>query len=124
MFFTTARTGRPDARREASRTLCRKASPRISIHGSKLSGAADGRARQVTHADFAAFDLILAMDGSNLSTLRERCPAEHLDKLHLTLEPVGGGDVPDPYYGGPEGFETNYAMLTEAIAAWLDRIAA
>ncbi|MCB9673951.1 MAG: low molecular weight phosphotyrosine protein phosphatase [Alphaproteobacteria bacterium] len=88
----------------------------------KRNGALfQGRARQVAHADFERFDLVLAMDASNLAALRDRCPPEHAHKLHLALEPVGGGDVPDPYYGGPRGFDENYAMLVEAIGAWLDR---
>ena len=56
---------------------------------------------------FERFDLILAMDRHNLAALRERCPAAHALKLHLFLAYAGLGDeeVPDPYYGPPEGFE-------------------
>jgi protein-tyrosine phosphatase len=90
----------------------------LARHGIRL----ESRSRQVTDADFARFDLILAMDRSNLDTLSRRCPPQYRDKLHLTLEPTTGGDVPDPYYGGPQGFDLNYAQLLEALEAWLERL--
>ena len=69
------------------------------------------RSRRITQADFQNFDMILAMDMNNLAELRRVCPAEHLQKLKLFLEFCGesevavGAEVPDPYYGNPEGFE-------------------
>jgi protein-tyrosine phosphatase len=90
----------------------------LARHGIHL----DSRSRQVTAEDFVHFDLLLAMDRSNLDTLRQRCPVEYRDKLHLTLEPTTGGDVPDPYYGGAQGFDLNYAQLFEALEAWLERL--
>ena len=73
--------------------------------GIDLSGQ---RARKVTRGDFEKFDYILAMDQDNLSALRMICPPEHCDKLRLFLDfapDLKVGDVPDPYYGGPTGFE-------------------
>jgi low molecular weight protein-tyrosine phosphatase len=66
------------------------------------------RARVVEPQDFERFDLILAMDSENLGVLRRRAPAAVHERLRLFLEfaPQGGTeDVPDPYYGGPNGFE-------------------
>ena len=60
------------------------------------------RARQVTDQDFARFDLILAMDRGHLRALTRMAPAEHRHKVRLF---AAGEEVPDPYYGGPEGFE-------------------
>ena len=60
------------------------------------------RARQVTTRDFEEFDLILAMDRGHLRALERMAPREHRHKVRLF---VAGQDVPDPYYGGPEGFE-------------------
>src|SRR5436853_7869639 len=60
------------------------------------------RARQVTKRDFAEFDLILAMDCSHLSTLQRMAPPEERHKVRLFVPEC---DVPDPYYGGPDGFE-------------------
>jgi protein-tyrosine phosphatase len=67
-----------------------------------------GRSRKVTDQDFERFDLILAMDGSNLKELQKRCPTGHTHKLHLFMEfasPPGSRDVPDPYFGNAAGFE-------------------
>ena len=66
------------------------------------------RAREVAPADFARFDLLLAMDSANLSNLRHHCPEDLQDRLGLLLAyaPPGDGlEVPDPYYGPPAGFE-------------------
>ena len=60
------------------------------------------RARQVMKEDFARFDLILAMDRGHLRALTRMAPAKQRHKGRLF---VAGLDVPDPYYGGPEGFE-------------------
>jgi len=60
------------------------------------------RARQVKERDFEEFDLILAMDRGHLRALQRMAPAEERHKVRLF---VAGRDVPDPYYGGPEGFE-------------------
>lgn len=79
-------------------------------HGVLLDGL---RARQVAPFDFAAFDHILAMDRKNLADLLELCPAEHAGRLRLLRQhdPEGGHDVPDPYFGGADGFDEVFAML-------------
>jgi protein-tyrosine phosphatase len=79
------------------------------------------RARVVTAEDFAAFDLILAMDQENLAVLRKRAPVAAQHRLRLFLEFAPEQDrreVPDPYYGGPNGFE-DVLDLTEAAARGL-----
>lgn len=79
------------------------------------------RARQVVKADFSRFEHILAMDSSNLNNLRKLSPAEAPARLRLFLE-AEGMDVPDPYYGGPAGFETVFRMVmtgAENLAAEL-----
>ncbi len=66
------------------------------------------RGRQVAVEDFSRFDYILAMDDENLRNLLARCPARYRDRVRLFLAfapEAGRADVPDPYYGGPEGFE-------------------
>jgi protein-tyrosine phosphatase len=66
------------------------------------------RARTVEPGDFERFDLILAMDEENLRVLRRRAPTVAHERLRLFLEfaPAGAPqEVPDPYYGGPNGFE-------------------
>lgn len=78
------------------------------------------RGRQLNASD-ADFDWILCMDAANLVNVRQALgPAVH-DKAYLVLEPVGGGDVPDPYAGGPEDFLAVYQQLDRATDAWLAR---
>jgi protein-tyrosine phosphatase len=82
------------------------------------------RAAQVTARDFGEFDYILAMDRGHLRILRGLQPPGSKAKLGLFLEASGkwkGEDVPDPYYGGVEGFERVLDMVEEAAQRWLDR---
>lgn len=76
------------------------------------------RARVVEARDFEEFDLILAMDEDNHAALLERAPEACHDKIRLLLEfapQAGRRSVPDPYYGGPVGFE-RVLDLVEAAA--------
>jgi len=74
------------------------------------------RARMVDEADFERFDLILAMDRLNHATLRDRSPAQYRERIRLFMEFADADtvDVPDPYYGGPLGFETVLDLVEEA----------
>ncbi len=66
------------------------------------------RARRVHQSDFQAFDLILAMDRANLAVLTRAAPhgARARIELFLAFAPdLGVDEVPDPYYGGDDGFE-------------------
>ena len=84
----------------------------------------DLRARQVCGADFEQFDYVVAMDRDNLSLLEADCPPSRQDRLSLMLDwAEGWGDeVPDPYYGGDEGFVAVFDMLTEASQGLLAHI--
>ena len=77
-----------------------------------------GAARQVTGADFAAFDLLLAMDADNLRALRRIAPPGTDHKLRLLADV----DVPDPYYGGEDGFETVLDLVDDACRRLLDEL--
>jgi protein-tyrosine phosphatase len=84
------------------------------------------RARQVNEFDFERFDHVLAMDRDNLELLRQACPEQHHAKLRLFLEFAAnapGDEVPDPYYGGPEGFERVLDMVEDAANGLLDQLA-
>ncbi|QDO95838.1 low molecular weight phosphotyrosine protein phosphatase [Ferrovibrio terrae] len=81
---------------------------------------AELRARQVTEADFASFDLVLAMDDGHYRQLLRLCPPQYRDrvKLYLSYAPQFGRDVPDPYYGKGDGFEKVWQMcqaVTDAL---------
>jgi len=77
------------------------------------------RARQIAGDDFERFDLILAMDRGHLQILQGLCPPEHRPKLRLLL---GERDVPDPYYGGGEGFEEVLDLVETACGGLLQEI--
>ncbi len=77
--------------------------------------------RPVVPDDYQRFDWILAMDGSNLATLRRRAPGHAKDKVHRMLAPTTGGDVPDPYYGGADGFDHVHDLVADALDAWWPR---
>ena len=85
------------------------------------------RAAQVSPEDFFDNDYILAMDRGHLRLLRGMVPPGARARLGLYLEPSArwkGEDVPDPYYGGVEGFERVLDMVEEAADLWLDMIEA
>ncbi len=83
------------------------------------------RARCVDDEDFSEFDLIIAMDRDNLASLQARCPAELQNKLSLLLSyapHLAIEEVPDPYYGGPNGFERVLDMIEAAAEGLLASI--
>jgi protein-tyrosine phosphatase len=89
--------------------------------------ALGGAARQVRPGDFEEFDLILAMDQSNLRDLRHHAPDEDAQakvRLLREFDPAADGDldVPDPYYGGPGGFDEVLDLVQAACAALLGQL--
>ena len=89
---------------------------------SQAAGSARGysfkglKCRRVDVSDFETFDYILAMDESNLSNLRKASPEEYHDKIHLFLSfaDTGHDEVPDPNYGGKQGFELVLDLIEAA----------
>ena len=77
------------------------------------------RARQLSGRDFEEFDLVLAMDRSHLRILQRLCPPQHAGKVRLFIHET---DVPDPYYGGPEGFEQVLDLVEAACRGLLTEI--
>ena len=80
------------------------------------------RARIVEPGDFERFDLILAMDRENLAVLHRRAPEPVRERVRLFLEfaPQGAPqEVPDPYYGGPNGFEEVLDLVESAARGLL-----
>ncbi|GAB3857032.1 low molecular weight protein-tyrosine-phosphatase [Nocardioides maradonensis] len=84
------------------------------------------RAQQVATTWFAECDLVLAMDRSNLADLRALAgAAAEPDRIRLfrDFDPVDpGAEVPDPYYGGPSGFDDVLTMVERTADALLDAI--
>jgi protein-tyrosine phosphatase len=83
------------------------------------------RARQVRPDDFRRFHYILAMDRMNLAELQDLCPDDFRGHLSLFLPFAGEGDideVPDPYYGGDEGFTRVLDLVERASEGLLREI--
>lgn len=77
------------------------------------------RARQAEPDDFLRFDHIFAMDETNLADLEQIRPAGATASLSLFL---GQGDVPDPYYGGADGFEHVLDLISARMETLFDRL--
>ncbi|HEX7011886.1 MAG TPA: low molecular weight protein-tyrosine-phosphatase [Steroidobacteraceae bacterium] len=92
--------------------------------GIDLSGL---RARVVRASDFSYFDLILAMDEDNVRELKRMAPVERHDRIRLLMEfarQPSARYVPDPYYGGSQGFEQVLDLLEEAAEGLLETVLA
>jgi len=92
-----------------------------ATHGVQLTG----HSRQVQPEDFGRFDYIIAMDQSNLTNLeqyRDGVGGEAALYLLREFDPEGGpgAEVPDPYYGGPNGFEEVFEIVDRSCREFLD----
>jgi protein-tyrosine phosphatase len=86
---------------------------------------ADLRARVVEDSDFQRFDVLIAMDRLNRAILLDRSPEQYRDRVRLLLEfapAIDDDDVPDPYYGGPVGFERVLDLAEEASLGLLEEL--
>jgi len=91
-------------------------------HGYSFEGI---KARKVTLEDFENFDLVLAMDKSNLTNLLDIAPAEYQGKVQLFLdygEQFDEEEVPDPYYGGSGGFKYVLQLVEDASDGLINQI--
>jgi len=85
----------------------------------------DLRGRKSLAQDFHDFDYVLAMDRQNFRALSDLAPAGAENRLHMFLSfapDVGHSEVPDPYYGGGDGFERVLDMIEAASAGLLAHI--
>ena len=85
------------------------------------------QARLVTSEDFDSFDYVIAMDGANLKDLKHMQPADYTGHLGLFLDfsvQTAYSEVPDPYYGGEDGFELVFNLVEEASRGLLQHIQA
>lgn len=83
------------------------------------------RARRVTEFDFIRFDHVIAMGRDHLEWLQHACPSLYHEKLALLLDFSEGfeeDEVPDPYYGGPDGFEQVLDLVEVATNPLLQRL--
>ncbi|EAS47398.1 protein-tyrosine-phosphatase [gamma proteobacterium HTCC2207] len=95
------------------------------VAASKGYDLSELRARLVTSADFNQFDYIIAMDNANLKDLRAMQPEGYAGHLGLFLdfsEQSAVREVPDPYYGGEDGFELVFGLVEDASKGLLRHI--
>lgn len=101
-----------------------RADPRMRRAAERYGYELESIARQFAPEDFDRFDLILAMDRSHLRELRSlaRGPQDHV-KLFSDFLPAGAPvDVPDPYYGGEQGFDHVVELIEQGCPAVLDHL--
>ncbi|WP_033070575.1 low molecular weight protein-tyrosine-phosphatase [Thalassospira australica] len=85
----------------------------------------DIRSRKIKPGDYDQFDYILAMDDGHLRDMRRQAPSTRQNRIELFLDyhpTMAGQSVPDPYYGGANGFVHVFDMIEEASARLLDHI--
>ena len=90
-----------------------------------MSVSGDTFISDLTLADFEIFDYVLAMDRENREILASLCPAGYEERLSLFLDyapDLGIEEVPDPYWGGEQGFEQVFDMLEAASLGLLEEI--
>jgi protein-tyrosine phosphatase len=100
---------------------------RARAAGARRGIEVGGAARQFQRGDFERFDYVIAMDRSNAEDLRELAPnAAAREKIHLlrSFDPLAppGAHVPDPYYGGDDGFDHVLDLCVAGCRALLERI--
>ena len=100
--------------------------PRMRSHAARRGYQLLHRSRPVTTEDFSHFDLIIGMDDQNIDDLRQLAPSpEACEKIHRMTEYCTSHPqadyVPDPYYGGSEGFEYVLDLLEDACAGLLSQ---
>lgn len=99
---------------------------RMRMHAMQRGYNLTHRSRPVVKSDFSSFDMIVAMDHSNVSKLEAKAFTDaERKKIHLATEFCRNMDVdvvPDPYYGGAEGFEYVLDILEDACEGLLEEI--
>ena len=94
-----------------------RADSRMRAAGEKRGYSFHSRSRKITPEDLETFDLVIAMDRENLSDILkvDAQPTAEVKLLSDFLDDSWPLDVPDPYYGGDEGFETVLDMIQAAV---------
>jgi len=106
-----------------------KASDHRAIEAAKKRGInlSAIRARQIVSTDFGYFDYVLVMDSENYQNLMLSCPDEHRNKVQYFLDYAANRterNVPDPYFGGVQGFENVLDLIEEAALGLYTKIVA
>lgn len=99
--------------------------PRMRLHAARRGYELTHRSRPVTYQDFFDFDMIIGMDENNMDALRDRAPGVEEERKLFRMTDFcrnhpGADHVPDPYYGGDQGFERVLDLLEDACAGLLE----
>ena len=106
------------SREEIGNPIYPPAQRQLRAHGVPFD---DHRARQMTRADYGAYDLLVGMDGSNLAAMRRICGGDPDGKLRLLMEYTGTPrDVADPWYSGD--FDAAWRDIESGCRALLDAL--
>lgn len=102
------------------------ADPRMRMHASRRNYHITHRSRPVCTDDFYDFDLIIGMDDANIDALREKAPdiatERKIERMTDYCRSKVVDYVPDPYYGGAQGFENVLDILEDACGGLLEHI--
>ncbi len=100
--------------------------PRMRDHAFRRGYRLTHRSRPVRQEDFRRFDRLIVMDASNERALRRLATTpqdeEKISRMADYLQTLRSPDIPDPYYGGPEGFEHVIDLLEDACQGLLDEL--
>lgn len=101
--------------------------PRSTEVAARRGVTVAGAARQIGTVDATRFDYLIAMDRDNLAEVRQvAAAADAAPRIHLLRDfdprADGDADVPDPYYGGPRGFEDVHDLVERSCHALLDHL--
>lgn len=102
-----------------------KADSRMRKHAQLRGYSITGLGQTVTKEDFAYYDLIVAMDNSNVRNLKRICPTAQAHKIVKMTDYArehSQTEVPDPYYGGAAGFELVIDLLEDACEGLLEKV--
>lgn len=119
--FLQQHGGKHDLRVDSAGTIGyhtgNRADSRMRAAGEKRGYSFHSRSRKITPEDLETFDLVIAMDRENLSDILkvDAQPTAEVKLLSDFLDDSWPLDVPDPYYGGDEGFETVLDMIQAAV---------
>lgn len=101
-----------------------RADGRMRAAASQRGYSLESRARRLEQADFEKFDLIVAMDDDNYRDILDRSPGQGGEVVRMCdyCSVRGESEVPDPYYGGPSGFEDVLDILEDACSGLLEQL--
>ena len=103
-----------------------RADSRMRAAASRRGYVLDSRARRLEQSDFDDFDLIVAMDNDNYRDIRDRRQGQGATVVRMCdyCTVRHESEVPDPYYGGPSGFEDVLDILEDACRGLLEQLPA